>query len=56
MRLLRSQVKKVGVVFDSGGIGGLTYAAWPFGVQQVFEFPNREFMRKEQSDFGWDWG
>ncbi|KAL1964799.1 hypothetical protein VTN77DRAFT_6666 [Rasamsonia byssochlamydoides] len=29
---------------------------WPYGVQEVFEFPNREFIRKEQSDFGWDWG
>ena len=22
----------------------------------MFEFPNRQFMRKQQSDFGWDWG
>ncbi|KAF9890230.1 hypothetical protein FE257_006142 [Aspergillus nanangensis] len=29
---------------------------WPRGVQQTFEYPNRWFMRKEQSDFGWDWG
>ncbi|KAL1305082.1 hypothetical protein AAFC00_002016 [Neodothiora populina] len=29
---------------------------WPFGVQQTYEFPNRWFIRKEQSDFGWDWG
>ena len=29
---------------------------WPFGVQTVFEFYNRWFIRKEQSDFGWDWG
>lgn len=29
---------------------------WPFGVNQVYEFPNRWFIRKEQSDFGWDWG
>ncbi|KAK3670317.1 hypothetical protein LTR78_009771 [Recurvomyces mirabilis] len=29
---------------------------WPAGVQQVFEFTNRWFIRKEQSDFGWDWG
>jgi beta-mannosidase len=28
---------------------------WPFGVEQVYEFFNRQFMRKEQSDFGWDW-
>ena len=28
----------------------------PFGVQQVYEFTNRWFIRKEQSDFGWDWG
>jgi beta-mannosidase len=29
---------------------------WPPAVQQVYEFPNRWFIRKEQSDFGWDWG
>ena len=29
---------------------------WPYGVEDVYEFPNREFIRKEQSDFGWDWG
>jgi beta-mannosidase len=29
---------------------------WPFSVEGLFEFPNRQFMRKEQSDFGWDWG
>ncbi|KAH9815334.1 Beta-mannosidase A-like [Teratosphaeria destructans] len=29
---------------------------WPKGVQLVYEFPNRWFVRKEQSDFGWDWG
>ena len=29
---------------------------WPYGVEIPFEFPNREFIRKEQSDFGWDWG
>ncbi|KAJ9619292.1 hypothetical protein H2203_008621 [Taxawa tesnikishii (nom. ined.)] len=29
---------------------------WPYGVEIVYEFPNRQFMRKEQSDFGWDWG
>ncbi|KAK0835009.1 hypothetical protein LTR73_001301 [Friedmanniomyces endolithicus] len=29
---------------------------WPHGVQQVYEFSNRWFIRKEQSDFGWDWG
>ncbi|GES64311.1 beta-mannosidase [Aspergillus terreus] len=29
---------------------------WPFGIQQSYEYPNRWFMRKEQSDFGWDWG
>ncbi|THC97484.1 hypothetical protein EYZ11_003018 [Aspergillus tanneri] len=27
---------------------------WPF--EMTYEFPNRWFMRKEQSDFGWDWG
>lgn len=30
--------------------------AWPAGVQGLFEFDNRWFIRKEQSDFGWDWG
>lgn len=29
---------------------------WPYGVELVYEFPNRQFIRKEQSDFGWDWG
>lgn len=29
---------------------------WPTGVEGLFEFPNRQFIRKEQSDFGWDWG
>nr|O74168.1 RecName: Full=Beta-mannosidase A; AltName: Full=Mannanase A; Short=Mannase A; Flags: Precursor [Aspergillus aculeatus]BAA29029.1 beta-mannosidase [Aspergillus aculeatus] len=29
---------------------------WPEGVQITYEYPNRWFMRKEQSDFGWDWG
>lgn len=29
---------------------------WLEGVQIQFEFLNRWFIRKEQSDFGWDWG
>ena len=29
---------------------------WPQGPQLIYEFPNRWFIRKEQSDFGWDWG
>ena len=29
---------------------------WPYGVEVVLEFSNRQFMRKQQSDFGWDWG
>ena len=29
---------------------------WPMGVEIIYEFPNRQFIRKEQSDFGWDWG
>ncbi|EME49002.1 glycoside hydrolase family 2 protein [Dothistroma septosporum NZE10] len=29
---------------------------WPDGVQQLYQFVNRWFVRKEQSDFGWDWG
>lgn len=29
---------------------------WPAGLQGTFELPNRWFIRKEQSDFGWDWG
>lgn len=29
---------------------------WPYGVEGLFEYPNRQFIRKEQSDFGWDWG
>ncbi|KAI1102051.1 glycoside hydrolase family 2 protein [Jackrogersella minutella] len=29
---------------------------WPWGVEGLFEFTHRQFIRKEQSDFGWDWG
>lgn len=29
---------------------------WPAAVVYPFEYPNRQFVRKEQSDFGWDWG
>lgn len=29
---------------------------WPWGVENLFEFQHRPFIRKEQSDFGWDWG
>ncbi|KAF2084794.1 glycoside hydrolase family 2 protein [Saccharata proteae CBS 121410] len=29
---------------------------WPYNIEIPYEFPNRQFMRKEQSDFGWDWG
>ena len=28
---------------------------WPTEVNLVYEFTNRWFVRKEQSDFGWDW-
>lgn len=31
-------------------------ATWPYGVELIYEIPNRQFIRKEQSDFGWDWG
>lgn len=29
---------------------------WPWTVEGLFEFLHRPFIRKEQSDFGWDWG
>lgn len=29
---------------------------WPVTTEILFEFANRQFVRKEQSDFGWDWG
>ncbi|KAJ4390105.1 hypothetical protein N0V93_007578 [Gnomoniopsis smithogilvyi] len=29
---------------------------WPWSVEGRFEFLHRPFLRKEQSDFGWDWG
>jgi beta-mannosidase len=29
---------------------------WPPGVEGLFEFEHRQFVRKEQNDFGWDWG
>ncbi|KAI9843110.1 MAG: hypothetical protein M1838_002866 [Thelocarpon superellum] len=39
------------------GVAGIDgTVAWPTGVEISYEFPNRQFMRKEQSDFGWDWG
>lgn len=28
---------------------------WADGIQQLYQFPNRWFVRKEQNDFGWDW-
>lgn len=28
---------------------------WPYGTQIPFEIPNRQFVRKQQNDFGWDW-
>ncbi|KAK5996760.1 Beta-mannosidase A [Cladobotryum mycophilum] len=29
---------------------------WPAPLVYPFEYPNRQWVRKEQSDFGWDWG
>lgn len=32
---------------------------WPTSpnlIQTPYEIPNREYIRKEQNDFGWDWG
>ncbi|KAF2432108.1 putative beta-mannosidase [Tothia fuscella] len=29
---------------------------WPWRVEGLFEYIHRQFVRKEQSDFGWDWG
>ena len=26
---------------------------WPDGIDETYEIPNRQFVRKEQSDFGW---
>ncbi|EHA19764.1 hypothetical protein ASPNIDRAFT_138876 [Aspergillus niger ATCC 1015] len=34
----------------------VSFREWPDDVQLTYEYPNRWFMRKEQSDFGWDWG
>lgn len=28
---------------------------WPYGTEITFEIPNRQYIRKEQNDFGWDW-
>lgn len=28
---------------------------WPYGTEIPFEIPNRQFVRKQQNDFGWDW-
>lgn len=27
----------------------------PYCLDEVYQFPNRQFVRKQQSDFGWDW-
>ncbi|KAK3942463.1 glycoside hydrolase family 2 protein [Diplogelasinospora grovesii] len=41
----------------ANGIANLpNQETWPPYVQGLFEFSNRQFVRKEQSDFGWDWG
>ncbi|KAJ6782016.1 hypothetical protein PWT90_05871 [Aphanocladium album] len=29
---------------------------WPLDVVYPFEYPNRQWVRKEANDFGWDWG
>lgn len=28
---------------------------WPYGTEIPFEITNRQFIRKQQNDFGWDW-
>jgi beta-mannosidase len=44
-------------VTTAAGIANLPgQETWPRLVNNVFEFTNRQFVRKEQSDFGWDWG
>jgi beta-mannosidase len=55
MPLLMIQTHKVSVQ-QSDKTLYLTSTEWPDGVQGTFEFPNRWYIRKEQSDFGWDWG
>lgn len=32
------------------------FLVWPASVVYPFEYPNRQYVRKEQADFGWDWG
>lgn len=57
-----STAPELRVEFDSAP--GYAYAraaepdaeTWPWGVENIFEFKHRPFIRKEQSDFGWDWG
>jgi hypothetical protein len=57
MRLRQYQGKKVCTTQFVFYFSQLTrILAWPWNVQGLFEFPNRHFVRKEQNDFGWDWG
>ena len=57
-----STAPELRVEFDSAP--GYAYAraaepgaeTWPWSVENLFEFWHRPFIRKEQSDFGWDWG
>ncbi|OAA57193.1 glycoside hydrolase family 2 protein [Cordyceps fumosorosea ARSEF 2679] len=37
-------------------LNGSGIETWPQEVVPPFEYPNRQWVRKEQSDFGWDWG
>ena len=56
MRLLPIQTRKVSNRKSSKKSSLTIRPEWPSGIQGTFEFPNRWYIRKEQSDFGWDWG
>ena len=53
---------ELSVAFQSAPLAAINLAnqagqeTWPAYVQNQFEFTDRWFLRKEQSDFGWDWG
>ena len=48
--------KAFGVFVYIDAVNDNSCAEWPSAVVYPFEYPNRQWARKEQSDFGWDWG
>lgn len=54
LELLVEFLSAPGTAYDIAAQPGAE--TWPWSVEGRFEFLHRPFIRKEQSDFGWDWG